>query len=66
MAAFIGKHREMYSVAPIFRTPQFALSTYRDRPAIAGDPDRARSDAAVSVMIGEAWGPLETPPCLIP
>jgi len=66
MAAFIGKHREMYSVEPISLTPQFAPSTYRDRRAIAGDPDRSRLYAAVSVMIGEAWGPLETPPCLIP
>ena len=59
MMDFIEESREAFGVEPIFRTLQFAPSTYYDRRAVARDPDRAsaraRSDAALSIKIDAAW-----------
>mgnify|MGYP006145349895 CR=1 FL=1 len=59
MTAFIEESRESFGVEPICKALQFAPSTYYDRRAIARDPDRAsaraKSDAAMSLKIDEAW-----------
>ena len=59
MIAFIEESREVLGVEPICKALQFAPSTYYDRRAIARDPNlasaRAKSDAALSVKIDEAW-----------
>jgi transposase InsO family protein len=59
MMDFIEESREALGVEPICKALQFAPSTYRDRRAIARDPDRAslraKSDAALSLKIDEAW-----------
>jgi putative transposase len=59
MIAFIEESREALGVEPICKALQFAPSTYYDRRAIARDPDRAsaraKSDAAMSLKIDEAW-----------
>lgn len=59
MTSFIEEHRGSYGVEPICKILQIAPSTYYDRRAIVLDPDRAsaraKSDAALSVTIDEAW-----------
>ena len=57
--SFMEERWGLFGVEPICRTLQFAPSTYYDRRAIAGDPDRAsaraKSDAALSLKIDGAW-----------
>ena len=59
MIAFIEDHRRVFGVEPICKTLPIAPSTYYARRAIARDPDRAsaraKSDAAMSLKIDEAW-----------
>jgi putative transposase len=59
MTAFIEESRKSFGVEPICKALQFAPSTYYDQRAIARDPDRAsaraKSDAAMSLKIDEAW-----------
>ena len=59
MTAFIEESRESFGVEPICNALQFAPYTYYDQRAIARDPDRAsaraKSDAAMSLKIDEAW-----------
>ena len=59
MMDFIEESREAFGVEPICKALQFAPSTYYDRRAIAGDPERssrrAKSDAAMSLRIDGAW-----------
>ncbi len=59
MTAFIEEHRGEFGVEPMCKILQIAPSTYYNRRAIVRDPDRAsaraKSDAAMSLKIDEAW-----------
>lgn len=57
--AFLDEHRGAYGVEPISAVPPIAQSTYYERKAREGDPERlparAKRDATLRDQIRRAW-----------